>query len=66
MGKLELISVDADSGAKKIIRELPATEAAMSNLIPTVRFSLTPDGQSMVYATGQFHSTLWLFQGWGE
>jgi len=66
LGKVELISVDADTGAKKTIRELPPTEAAISNLTPTLRFSLAPDGQSITYATGQFHSTLWLFQGWGE
>jgi Tol biopolymer transport system component len=66
LGKINLISVDADTGAMKKIRELPPTEAALSDLTPTLRFSLAPDGQTMTYATGQFHSTLWLFQGWGE
>jgi Tol biopolymer transport system component len=66
LGKIELISVDPESGAMKMIRELPPTEAALSNLSPTIRFSLAPDGQSMAYATGQYHSTLWLFQGWSE
>jgi len=66
LGKIDLISVDAESGTMKTIRELPTTEAAMSNLTPTIRFSLAPDGKTMAYATAQFHSTLWLFQGWGD
>jgi serine/threonine protein kinase/Tol biopolymer transport system component len=64
--QVSLISVDAATGEKRTIRELPLAEAPAANLIPTVRFSLAPDGKSMTYTRGQYHSTLWLFSGWNQ
>jgi Tol biopolymer transport system component/DNA-binding winged helix-turn-helix (wHTH) protein len=45
------------------IRNLGAKFAPVSQLSPGIRFSLSPDGRSLVYSTFRGHSDLWLLDG---
>ena len=37
--------------------------APLSNLNPSLHFSLAPDGSSLVYSTGLFRTSLWMLEG---
>ncbi len=37
-----------------------------SNLSPSIRFSLSPDGKSFVYGSGTFTTNLWMLEGFAK
>jgi len=58
-----LFTVDIASGAEKIVGNLGKGNHPSSNLNPSVRFSLAPDGKSIVYGAGRFKANLWMLEG---
>jgi eukaryotic-like serine/threonine-protein kinase len=60
-----LFSVDVATGAEKIVGETAGDFPPRSNLSPSIRFSLAPDGKSFVYGSGQFTTNLWMLEGFG-
>ena len=62
-GRELLFSVDVASGAEKVIGDVGKDYAPLSNLNPSIRFDLTPDGKSVTYSTGVFQSGLWMLEG---
>jgi Tol biopolymer transport system component/predicted Ser/Thr protein kinase len=61
-----LFSLDVATLKTKIIKELGKDLRPASNLEPGIRFSLAPDGKSLVYATAQFGDDLWMLQGYRQ
>jgi Tol biopolymer transport system component len=59
----ELFSIDVSTGAEKVIGAVGEEFVPRSNLSPSLRFSLSPDGKSLVYATGTFKTNLWMLEG---
>lgn len=64
-GRQLLFSVDVATGAEKIVGETAGDFPAGSNLSPSIRFSLAPDGKSFVYGSGKFTTNLWMLEGFG-
>ena len=60
-----LFSVDVATGAEKIVGETAGDFPPGSNLSPSIRFSLAPDGKSFVYGSGKFTTNLWMLEGFG-
>jgi Tol biopolymer transport system component len=58
-----LFSLDVASGAEKIVGNVGKEYFPRSNLNPTARFSLAPDGKSIAYGVGNFKDNLWLLEG---
>ena len=61
-----LFSLDIASGAEKTIGDVGKDFQPGSNLSPSIRFSLAPDGRSFIYGTGNFKQNLWLLEGFNE
>ena len=61
-GQQTLFSIDVASGAERIIASGIRFEPR-SNLSPSIRFSLAPDGKSLVYGTGLIRNNLWIMEG---
>jgi hypothetical protein len=61
--RVVLFSLDIASGAEKIIGDAGREFSPASNLHPAIRFSLAPDGRSIVYGAGQFKTNLWMLDG---
>jgi Tol biopolymer transport system component len=59
----QLFSVDAQSGAEKVIGEVGKDNRPRSNLNPSTRFSLAPDGRSVAYSVAKFQDNLWMLEG---
>ena len=59
----ELFAVDPATGAEKVIGAVGVDYRPGSNLNPATRFTLTPDGKSIVYGAGRFKDNLWLLEG---
>jgi len=51
------------TGAEKTIGNVGKDNHPRSNLNPGMRFSLAPDGKSMVYAVGNFKNNIWMLEG---
>src|SRR5262249_27701508 len=60
---LALFSLDPSSKKETIIGKVGPEFKPGSNLNPSTRFSLAPDGRSFVYGAGQFRSNLWMLDG---
>src|SRR5262249_39956148 len=58
-----LFSVDLATGAEKVIGDVGPNFRPGSNLNPTIRLSLAPDGKSIAYGTGRFRTNLWMLDG---
>ena len=58
-----LFSLDVATGAEKIVGNMAKEYFPRSNLNPTTRFSLAPDGKSIAYSVGNFKDNLWLLEG---
>jgi Glycosyl transferases group 1 len=58
-----LFSIDVASGSVKIIGSKPRDYTPGSNLNPSIRFTLSPDGRSFIFGSGQFKSNLWMLEG---
>src|SRR6185503_16571448 len=65
-GRVILFSVDFATGSEKMIGELGGEFSPASSLHPAVRFSLAPDGKSIVYGAGRFKSNLWMLEGFAQ
>jgi serine/threonine protein kinase len=61
--KLLLFSLDIAIGNEKIIGDVGKEFHPRSNLNPSTRFSLAPDGKSFVYGTGKVKYNLWMQEG---
>jgi len=58
-----LFSVTIDTDAENIIGDAGKDFRPGSPQNPAMRFSLAPDGKSLVYGTGRFKQNLWLLEG---
>ena len=58
-----LFSVDIATGAEKVIGDVGKDFRPGSFLNPAKRFSLAPDGQSLVYGTAKRQDNLWMLEG---
>jgi hypothetical protein len=61
-GTQTLFSIDVADGTERIIASGNTFEPR-SNLSPSIRFSLAPDGKSFIYGTGLLRNSLWLMEG---
>jgi eukaryotic-like serine/threonine-protein kinase len=58
-----LFSFDLQTLKKTVIKELSDEWAPDDDLFPSIRFTLAPDGQSLVYAVSNTRDDLWMLQG---
>jgi len=58
-----LFSIDLATGRERIIGEVRPALPPASNLTPSIRFSLSPDGKRVIYGSGTFKSNLWILAG---
>ena len=65
-GRVTLFSLDPVTLKQKVIKELGKEMRPASNLNPGIRFSLAPDGKSIVYSTQKNRFDLWLLQGYRQ
>jgi serine/threonine protein kinase/Tol biopolymer transport system component len=65
-GKYFAFSLDVASDPAKLhdIRQIDASQQPSSNLNPSIRFTLTPDGKSFVYAMRKREVSIWMLTGW--
>jgi dipeptidyl aminopeptidase/acylaminoacyl peptidase len=61
-----LFSLDPVTLKQKVIRELGKDLRPKSNLNPGIRFSLAPDGKSVVYSTAKSRNDIWMLQGYRQ
>jgi serine/threonine protein kinase/Tol biopolymer transport system component len=61
-----LFSLDVATGAEKIIGETSTDFLPGSNLSPSIRLSLAPDGKSVVFGAGKFKTNLWMLEGFAK
>jgi len=61
-----LYSIEIATGAEKVIGTLADGFTPGSNLTPSIRFSLSPDGKSFVYGSGTFTTNLWMLEGFAK
>ena len=64
--KVTLFSLDPATLQKKVIKELGKELRPASNFGPGIRFSLAPDGKSVIYSTSKSRSDLWMLQGYRQ
>ncbi|MGB0052271.1 MAG: hypothetical protein WBQ02_08525, partial [Terracidiphilus sp.] len=64
--KVTLFSLDPLTLKQKVIKELGKDLRPASNFGPGIRFSLAPDGKSIIYSTVKSRSDLWLLQGYRQ
>jgi serine/threonine protein kinase/Tol biopolymer transport system component len=62
-GPEDLFRIDLATGAEKVIGSVGREFRPGSNLSPSIRFSLAPDGKSFIYASGTFTHNLWMLEG---
>ncbi len=63
---LMLITVDIQSGAEKVIGDVGRDYVPGSYVAPSIHFSVSPDGKSIVYSTAEFKTNLWLLDGFAQ
>ena len=61
-GRQTLFSIDVATGTRRAIGSAN-TYPPLGTLNPSIRFSVAPDGRSMVYSTGLIRTSLWLLEG---
>jgi Tol biopolymer transport system component/tRNA A-37 threonylcarbamoyl transferase component Bud32 len=61
-----LFSLDPATLKQKVIKELGKDLRPNSSFEPGIRFSLAPDGKSIVYSTAKSRSDLWMLQGFRQ
>jgi len=62
-GGEELFRVDVSTGAEQAIGDVGKDYRPKSDLNPSIRLSLAPDGKSIAYGTGKFKQNLWMLEG---
>lgn len=58
-----LFTVEIASGAEKVIGNVGKENRPRSNLNPSTRLSLAPDGKSIAYGVSKFKDNLWMLEG---
>jgi Tol biopolymer transport system component len=58
-----LFRIDIATGAETVIGDVGREFGPGSNLGPSIRLSLAPDGKSIIYGSGTFKNNLWLLEG---
>ena len=58
-----LFSFDPQKLKKTVIKQLSDEWEPDDDLLPSVRFTLDPDGKSLLYATSETQNDLWLLEG---
>jgi Tol biopolymer transport system component len=58
-----LFSIDLATGRERITGEVHPAMPPASNVEPSIRFTLSPDGKSFIYGSGKFKSNLWMLAG---
>ena len=61
-----LFSLDPVMLKQKVIKELGKDLRPDSNFGPGIRFSLAPDGKSIVYSTAKSRRDIWMLQGYSQ
>jgi dipeptidyl aminopeptidase/acylaminoacyl peptidase len=61
-----LFRIDLATGAETVIGDVGRDFRPGSNLSPSIRFSLAPDGKSFIYGAGRFKSNLWMLEGFAS
>ncbi len=56
-------SMDIATGAEKVIGSTDKDKTPLSNLNPSIRLSLSPDGKSFTYGTVTLKDNLWMLDG---
>ena len=64
-GRQSLFSIDVATGAVRTIGSANPYEPR-GTLTPSIRFSVAPDGKSLVYSTGLIRTSLWLLDGFNQ
>jgi hypothetical protein len=64
--KTTLFSLDIGTLKMTDIQELGKDLAPTSDVFPGIRFSLTPDGNSITYTTSVEKSNLWILEGFRQ
>jgi len=62
-GTEDLFRIDIATGAETVVGNVGREFQPGSNLSPSIRFSLAPDGKSFVYGSGTFTNNLWMLEG---
>ena len=62
-GREDLFRIDIATGAETVIGNVGREFRPGSNLSPSIRLSLAPDGKSFIYGSGTFTSNLWMLEG---
>ena len=65
-GKHFVFSLDVSSDPARLhdIKQIDASLLPNSNLQPSIRYTLAPDGKSFAYATRKSERSLWMLTGW--
>jgi serine/threonine protein kinase len=61
-----LFSIDLATLQRRTIRDLGPNLIARSLFDPGIRFTLTPDGNSLTWVTGNLRGDLWMLQGFRQ
>jgi len=61
--RVVLFSVDIATGAETPIGNAGQEFSPASNFHPAIRYSLAPDGKSIVFGAGRFKTNLWMLEG---
>ncbi len=64
--KVTLFSLDPATLKQKVIKELGKDLRPESYFGPGIRFSLAPDGKSIIYCTAKNRSDIWMLQGYRQ
>jgi serine/threonine protein kinase len=62
-GREDLFRIDIATGVETVIGNIGREFRPGSNLSPTIRFSLAPDGKSFIFGSGMFTNNLWMLEG---
>jgi Tol biopolymer transport system component len=58
-----LFSIDVATGTERAIGSLSSDFTPASNLSPSIRLSLSPDGTHIVYGSSRYKRNLWMLEG---
>ena len=61
-----LFSIELASGAERTLGSSGLDFFPNTNINPSIRLSLAPDGRSILYGSGQFTANLWMLEGFAQ
>jgi len=62
-GRPQLFSVDIETRNQKVIGEFDKDLLPYSNLNPSIRLSLSPDGKSILFSAQKTSASIWMLEG---